>query len=123
MQILGKVLIAENLRDCLWALELLANSRECEKARKRKALPGVVTPDWPFPGCWASVSPFTFPRTRPSEVSQQHEAPGGVSRREFIAAGAAVSALAFSPYGRVLAAGGGNGAKSGEVKVWAMPGE
>jgi dienelactone hydrolase len=30
LQLLGKVLTAENLRDCLWALELLARHKQCD---------------------------------------------------------------------------------------------
>lgn len=33
MQMLGKLLIAENLRDCLWALELLARDRRVDAGR------------------------------------------------------------------------------------------
>jgi dienelactone hydrolase len=33
MQLLGKVLMAENLRDCLWALELLARRKEVDPQR------------------------------------------------------------------------------------------
>ena len=33
MQLLGKTLMAENLRDCLWALELLARHEEVDAER------------------------------------------------------------------------------------------
>jgi dienelactone hydrolase len=33
LQMLGKVLMAENLRDCLWALELLASRKEVDRDR------------------------------------------------------------------------------------------
>ena len=33
MQLLGKVLMAENLRDCLWSVELLAHHDEVDAER------------------------------------------------------------------------------------------
>jgi dienelactone hydrolase len=62
LQLLGKVLIAENLRDCLWALELLAQHKEVDA--KRLACVGLS-----YGGRMAMLTAALEPRIRVAVVS------------------------------------------------------
>jgi dienelactone hydrolase len=62
LQMLGKVLMAENLRDCLWALELLARHKEVDSQRL-----GVV--GLSYGGRMAMLTAALEPRIRVAVVS------------------------------------------------------